>query len=88
MHICKIEKTLWKNISLNIINDRKILETLWKKYDKSKHRANKVLEDFIKSKEERGLNPDCQYNAYYCHIWIAEFTKQKTITQKSILGLK
>jgi tetratricopeptide (TPR) repeat protein len=75
-------KSRWFN------DDRKILETLWKKYDKSKHRANKVLEDFIKSKEERGLNHDCQYNAYYCHIWIAEFTKQKTITQKSILGLK
>ena len=75
-------KSRWFN------DDRKILETLWKKYNKSKHRANKVLEDFIKSKEERGWNSDCQYNAYYCHIWIAEFTKQKTITQKSILGLK
>ncbi|MCT7563311.1 hypothetical protein N5U23_04695 [Aliarcobacter butzleri] len=75
-------KSRWFN------EDRKILEDLWKKHSKSKHRTNKVIEDFIISKEERKLNSNCQYNAYYCHIWIAEFTKQKTITKELILGLK
>lgn len=66
--------------------ERELLNSLWKKYSKAKDRVSSVLDDYIKSRKEKGLNANYKYNMFHCMVWILEFTNQKTHTKKSLLN--
>lgn len=75
-------KSRWFN------KEREVISALWEKHSKIKDRASKVIDDYINTKKERGLNSDYKFNMFHCMVWIIEFTNQKKHTKKSLLDFE